>query len=113
MDFDNAKENIQPLASGRNVSLLQASLCQDASQELSAQRKQLELDIKNYKGDDPLEPWYNYILWIEQSYPAGGSNSGLQKVLGKCLALFEQDERYKQDRRLIKLIIKFVSNIYT
>ncbi|KAL7735494.1 hypothetical protein ACLKA6_010530 [Drosophila palustris] len=110
MDFDNAKENIQPLASGRNVSLLQASLCQDASQELSAQRKQLELDIKNYSGNDPLEPWYAYIGWIEQSYPAGGSNSGLQKVMHKCLARFEQDERYKQDPRLIKLFIKFMGN---
>ncbi|KAH8296918.1 hypothetical protein KR044_000821 [Drosophila immigrans] len=110
MDFDNAKENIQPLASGRNVSLLQASLCQDASQELSAQRKQLELDIKNYSGDDPLEPWYAYICWIEQSYPAGGSNSGLQKVMHKCLTNFERDERYKQDRRLIKLFIKFMGN---
>ncbi|KAH8390970.1 hypothetical protein KR215_002895 [Drosophila sulfurigaster] len=110
MDFDNAKENIQPLASGRNVSLLQASLCQDASQELNAQRKQLELDIKNYSGDDPLEPWYNYICWIEQSYPAGGSNSGLQKVMHKCLTNFDRDERYKQDRRLIKLFIKFMGN---
>ncbi|XP_034479004.1 uncharacterized protein LOC117785203 [Drosophila innubila] len=110
MDFDNAKENIQPLASGRNVSLLQASLCQDATQELSAQRKQLELDIKNYSGDDPLQPWYAYICWIEQSYPAGGSNSGLQKVMHKCLARFEQDERYKQDPRLIKLFIKFMGN---
>ncbi|EDW08405.1 uncharacterized protein LOC6578560 [Drosophila mojavensis] len=110
MDFDNAKENIQPLASGRNVSLLQASLCQDASQELSAQRKQLELDIKNYNGDDPLEPWYTYICWIEQSYPAGGSNSGLQKVMHKCLTKFEDDERYKQDPRLIKLFIKYMGN---
>lgn len=110
MDFDNAKENIQPLASGRNVSLLQASLCQDASQELTAQRKQLELDIKNYSGNDPLEPWYAYICWIEQSYPAGGTNSGLQKIMHKCLARFEQDERYKQDRRLIKLFIKFMGN---
>ncbi|EDW01511.1 uncharacterized protein LOC6560139 [Drosophila grimshawi] len=110
MDFDNAKENIQPLASGRNVCLLQASLTQDASQELSAQRKQLELNINNYKGDDPLEPWYAYICWIEQSYPAGGTNCGLQKVMQKCLTRFEQDERYKQDQRLIKLFIKFMGN---
>ncbi|ALC40719.1 BubR1 [Drosophila busckii] len=110
MDFDNAKENIQPLASGRNAGMLQASLCQDANQELSAQRQQLEQQITNYAGDDPLEAWYEYICWIEQSYPAGGSGSGLQKVLHKCLTRFEQDERYKQDRRLITLIIKFLGN---
>ncbi|XP_022230219.2 uncharacterized protein LOC111079363 [Drosophila obscura] len=110
MDFDNAKENIQPLASGRNVSLLQASLAQDTthSQELLAQRKKMEQEVQTYNGSDPLEPWYTYICWIEQSYPAGGSGSGLQTVLYQCLTKFEQDERYRQDRRLIKLFIKFM-----
>ncbi|XP_030387060.1 uncharacterized protein LOC115633730 [Scaptodrosophila lebanonensis] len=108
MDFDNAKENIQPLATGRNASLLQASLCQDASQELLVQRKQLEDNIRQYNGDDPLEPWYAYICWIEQSYPAGGSGSGLLKVMHKCLTGFEKNERYKQDRRFIRLFIKFM-----
>ncbi|BFG03263.1 uncharacterized protein DMAD_02561 [Drosophila madeirensis] len=110
MDFDNAKENIQPLASGRNVTLLQASLSQDStqSQELLTQRKQMEKDVHTYNGSDPLEPWYAYICWIEQSYPAGGSGSGLQTALYQCLTKFEQDERYRQDRRLIKLFIKFM-----
>ncbi|XP_033246962.1 uncharacterized protein LOC117187993 [Drosophila miranda] len=112
MDFDAAKENIQPLASGRNVSLLQASLSQDPtqSQELLAQRKQMEKDVHTYTGNDPLEPWYTYICWIEQSYPAGGTSSGLQTALYQCLTKFEQDERYRQDRRLIKLFIKFMKN---
>ncbi|KAH8241979.1 hypothetical protein KR026_001316 [Drosophila bipectinata] len=110
MDFDNAKENIQPLASGRNVSLLQASLSQDSgqAQELLAQRKQWEEEVRSYKGDDPLDPWYSYICWIEQSYPAGGSGSGLQAALYQCLTKFEKDERYRQDRRFIKLFIKFM-----
>lgn len=109
MDFDEAKENIQPLAQGRNVSLLQASLKVDSSQELMAQRKELEKEIHNYTGDDPLVTWYNYIEWIEQSFPSGGKESGLQEVLGKCLSKFESDERYNQDRRMIKLYIKYVS----
>lgn len=109
MDFDEAKENIQPLAQGRNVSLLQASLKIDSSQELMAQRKELEKEIHNYTGDDPLVTWYKYIEWIEQSFPSGGKESGLQEVLGKCLSKFESDERYNQDRRMIKLYIKYVS----
>lgn len=110
MDFDNAKENIQPLASGRNVSLLQASLSQDSThgQELLAQRKQMEEEVRTYKGADPLGAWYTFICWIEQSYPAGGSGSGLQTVLHQCLTKFEDDERYRQDKRLIKLFIKFM-----
>ncbi|KAH8288986.1 hypothetical protein KR054_003667 [Drosophila jambulina] len=109
MDFDTAKENIQPLASGRNVSLLQASLSQDSAQgqELLAQRSKLKKEVENYVGEDPLEPWHAYICWIEQSYPAGGSESKLQVVLKDCLAKFEKDVRYQQDRRFIKLFIKF------
>ncbi|XP_020815379.1 uncharacterized protein LOC110189588 [Drosophila serrata] len=109
MDFDTAKENIQPLASGRNVSLLQASLSLDSAQgqELLAQRSKLKKEVENYAGEDPLEPWHAYICWIEQSYPAGGSESKLQAVLKDCLTKFEKDVRYQQDRRFIKLFIKF------
>ncbi|XP_017045661.1 uncharacterized protein LOC108091137 [Drosophila ficusphila] len=110
MDFDKAKENIQPLASGRNVSLLQASLSQDSAHgnEILVQRRQMEEEVRTYAGDDPLDPWYKYICWIEQSFPAGGSGSGLQAAIHQCLTKFEDDERYKQDRRLIKLFIKFM-----
>ncbi|XP_044248727.1 uncharacterized protein [Drosophila takahashii] len=110
MDFDDAKENIQPLASGRNVSLLQASLSQDSAhgQELLAHRRQMEEELRTYAGDDPLGAWYNYICWIEQSYPAGGSGSGLHAALHQCLTKFEEDGRYRQDKRFIKLFIKFM-----
>lgn len=113
MDFDEAKENIQPLAQGRNPSILQASIRQDSHQELMAQRKELEREIYKYAGEDPLSAWFTYIDWIEQSFPSGGKESGLQEVLAKCLSHFESDERYFQDRRMIKLYIKYVSeNVY-
>lgn len=42
MDFDNAKENIQPLSSGRNASILNAALYaethSDGQEELRRQR---------------------------------------------------------------------------
>ncbi|XP_053951217.1 uncharacterized protein LOC128858751 [Anastrepha ludens] len=110
MDFDDAKENIQPLAAGRNASILHASLRVESPQELLAQRRELERVIHEYKGDDPLEPWYAYISWIEQSFPSGGKESGLEEVLTKCLSRFENEERYFQDRRMIKLYMKFIDS---
>ncbi|XP_011294960.2 probable inactive serine/threonine-protein kinase bub1 [Musca domestica] len=110
MNFDEAKENIQPLAQGRNASILQASLRVESAQELMAQRHELEREIHNYTGDDPLSAWYNYIEWIEQSFPSGGKESGLQEVLAKCLSRFESEEKYNQDRRMIKLYIKYIDN---
>lgn len=67
--------------------------------------------IKNYEGDDPLENWYEYILWVEQSYPKSGHESHIGRLLQQCLAIFEKDVKYHQDRRYIRLWINYVSNI--
>lgn len=113
MDFDTAKENIQPLASGRNAEHLEIALHAESDQEtqerLHEQRREFEKAIESYVGDDPLEPWYNYIVWVEQVCPKSGKESALHEMLSKCLAQFERDERYFQDRRMVKLYIKYVS----
>lgn len=67
--------------------------------------------IKNYEGDDPLESWYEYILWVEQSYPKSGHESHIGKLLQQCLSLFEKETKYHQDRRYIRLWINYVSNL--
>jgi len=69
--------------------------------------------IKNYEGEDPLENWYEYILWVEQSYPKSGHESHIGRLLQQCLAIFEKDVKYHQDRRYIRLWINYVSNIKT
>lgn len=113
MDFDGAKENIQPLASGRNAERLEVALNAESQRELheqlAEQCREFERGIDSYVGDDPLELWYEYIQWIEQSYPKSGKETPLMHVISSCLATFENDDRYKQDRRLIKLFIKYVS----
>lgn len=67
------KENIQPLRYGRNAvqlgTALRAQEDADAQQLLLHEKQMYEDAIKNYDGDDPLENWYEYILWVEQSYP--------------------------------------------
>lgn len=67
--------------------------------------------IKNYEGDDPLENWYEYISWMEQSYPKSGHESHIGKILQQCLAAFEKDPKYSQDRRYIRLWINYVSTL--
>lgn len=64
--------------------------------------------IKNYDGDDPLECWYEYIIWVEQSYPKSGHESHIGKLLQQCLAIFEKETKYHQDRRYIRLWINYV-----
>ncbi|CAK1598916.1 unnamed protein product [Parnassius mnemosyne] len=112
MDIDVSKENIQPLRGGRNLlqlgTALQAQSDVDAQRQLQLQKEEHEAAIRQYQGMDPLEPWFNYIQWVEQSYPKHGHEGHIDKLIKDCLQLFEKDERYYQDRRLVKLWIKYV-----
>ncbi|XP_012270079.1 uncharacterized protein LOC105694202 isoform X2 [Orussus abietinus] len=107
------KENIQPLRHGRNAvqlgTALRAQEDADAQQLLQQEKQMYEDAIKSYDGDDPLENWYEYILWVEQSYPKSGHESPLARLLQDCLATFEKDVKYHQDRRYIRLWINYIS----
>lgn len=66
--------------------------------------------IENYKGTDPLAPWYEYLLWMEENFVINSKTETIfDEILASCLCRFEHENDYKQDRRLIKLLIKFVS----
>ncbi|XP_026496814.2 mitotic checkpoint serine/threonine-protein kinase BUB1 beta-like isoform X1 [Vanessa tameamea] len=112
MDIDVSKENIQPLRGGRNLvqlgTALQAQSDVDAQRQLQLQKEEHEAAIRQYQGSDPLDPWFNYIQWVEQSYPKHGHEGNIDKLIKDCLQLFEKDEKYFQDRRLVKLWIKYV-----
>lgn len=73
--------------------------------------RQYEEAISKYEGQDPLSAWYEYICWTEQSYPKSGTESGLDELVLNCIVNFEKDTRYRQDRRMIKLYIKYVSHL--
>lgn len=111
--LDLSKENIQPLKQGRNAvklgTALQAQTNAELHQQLMAERERFELLIRMYEGDDPLEPHYEYVRWIEQSFPKHGPESNLVQILENTLAAFKDDIRYKQDLRYAELLIKYVS----
>lgn len=66
-------------------------------------------EIEKYRGNDPLDAWYQYMVWLEKNYKSDVTTDSLfMRILVNCVATFEADERYKQDRRMIKLFIKYV-----
>lgn len=69
-----------------------------------------EQAIESYKGNVPLELWYNYICWYEQKIALDTENR-YQGALSKCLSTLESNEHYKQDIRMVKLWMKYVSMI--
>ncbi|XP_014250333.1 mitotic checkpoint serine/threonine-protein kinase BUB1 beta-like [Cimex lectularius] len=112
--LDLCKENIQPLKQGRKANhlglALQAQNDSELKERLDRERDQHELEIITYDGDDPLEPRYNYVHWLEQTYPKHGKESNLVPILEDTIMLFKDDDRYKQDPRFIGLIIKYIES---
>lgn len=83
--------------------------CDNLSYFLSECRK-FVYNIEQYKGDDPLVPWYDYLQWCDDNFHIDFTRETIfVHILTACLCKFENDGRYKQDRRFIKLFVKFVS----
>lgn len=66
--------------------------------------------IEIYTGNDPIINWYEYLMWIEEHFIIDFKKETIfDQILAKCLCLFENEERYFKDRRMVKLFIKYVS----
>ena len=68
-----------------------------------------ELALRTYEGDDPLEPWHSYIVWVEQTYPNGGKEGNLNTLLEKCLKEFKSEAKYNDDPRFFEVWMKYAN----
>jgi checkpoint serine/threonine-protein kinase len=63
--------------------------------------------IDEYEGDDPLEPWLEYIMWVRDAFPSGGIQSELLPLLEACTRTFQTDERYRSDLRYLRVWVQY------
>lgn len=71
---------------------------------------QWELAINSYQGNDPLDLWFRYICWLESNvHTTQALESKFRKAVEQCLSTYDKFENYKQDLRMVKLWIKYVS----
>ena len=66
-----------------------------------------ELALRTYEGDDPLEPWFNYIIWVEQTFSKATKEGNLNSLLEKCIKEFKGQEKYDQDPRFFEVWMKY------
>lgn len=66
-----------------------------------------ELALRTYDGDDPLKPWIEYIIWVEQTFPKAGKDGNLNALLEKCIKQFKGTEKYDQDPRFLSVWMKY------
>ncbi|XP_052863062.1 uncharacterized protein LOC128269711 [Anopheles cruzii] len=106
MDLEDKKENIQPLRGGRNIEQLEYAFL--TPERWEEDRKLREEAIEKDGGDDPLAAWFDYVYWMEQTNPSSAKPAVLNDAIRRCVQTFENDARYAQDRRFIKLCIKYI-----
>ncbi|KAL4579541.1 hypothetical protein LXL04_015691 [Taraxacum kok-saghyz] len=75
--------------------------------DLQGDTKQLIKAIDEYEGEDPLQPWFACIKWVQDAFPPGGDCSGLVVILEQCVRTFWHEEQYKNDIRYLKVWLEY------
>ncbi|KAI0642678.1 Mad3/BUB1 homology region 1-domain-containing protein [Trametes meyenii] len=120
--LEAAKENIQPLASGRRVTALSAILSTPHAQRESRladarrrHRANVEIAMDDEDDDaDPLEAYSRFVFWTVENYPQGHSaESGLLELLEEATRVLRDDHggKWRGDLRYLKLWTLYASYV--
>ncbi|KAF8186882.1 Mad3/BUB1 homology region 1-domain-containing protein [Mycena galopus ATCC 62051] len=121
VDFDvleAAKENVQPLATGRRATALSAILSTPHAQresKLAATRNRLRINVElalEDEEDDPLEAYCHLVNWTVENYPQGNSaESGLLELLEEATRVLKDDRdgRWRGEMKYLKLWLLYAS----
>ncbi|KAK9786058.1 hypothetical protein WJX73_000032 [Symbiochloris irregularis] len=105
LDWENSKENYQPLKQGRAPDQLKSTCL--GKTDVESQRRQLWKAVTEYQGEDPLEPWLRLIKWTQTTFKSGGHQAQLRPILERCTRELCPIERYKTDSRYLRVWIHY------
>lgn len=88
-----------------NVSV---TLSPDEMHSFLKDKQAWEHAISLYQGPDPLDHWYNYICWYE-NHARSDPEHKFRETLERCLTIYEHNEYYSQDVRLVRLWLKYIA----
>lgn len=111
--LEAAKENVQPMLSGRRVTSLSSTLLKPHAQReamLGSTRNKLQINIQLALEDedgDPLEAYCALVYWTLEHYPS--ASSSLLELVEQATRVLKdhQQGRYRQDPRYVKLWILY------
>ena len=118
--IEAAKENIQPLASGRRATTLSAIFSTPHAQresKLAATRNRLRINIEialEDEDDNPLEAYCQLVYWTLENYPQGHSaESGLLELLEEATRVLKdhRDGIWRTDLRYLKLWVLYANYV--
>jgi len=67
-------------------------------------------DIRSYSGSDPLRPWLRGVRKMERALPPATLREKLPRFLQKCAQEFQDDLRYRDDPRYLRVWIQLVTH---
>jgi Mad3/BUB1 homology region 1 len=116
--LEAAKENVQPLASGRRVTALSTILSTPHAKreaKLSATRNRLRINVEVAMDDedgDPLDAYYRLVHWTIENYPQGPSaESGIIELLEEATRVLKNDRNglWRGELKYLKLWLLYAS----
>lgn len=118
--LEAAKENIQPLASGRRVTALSAILQTPhvhREAKLAEARKRHRMNVQialEDEDDDPLEAYCRFVYWTLENYPQGPSaDSCLLELLEEATRVLKDDRDgvWRSELKYLKLWVLYASYV--
>jgi hypothetical protein len=118
--LEAAKENIQPLASGRRVTALSAILKtphvhREAKLADARRRHRMNVQISMEDEDgDPLEAYCRFVYWTLENYPQGPSaDSCLLELLEEATRVLKDDRDgvWRSELKYLKLWVLYASYV--
>ena len=111
MEWEQCKENIKPKREGRNISHINTTP-KGTPMLAQIQEKQgaFEREIKDYEGEDEMEVWVKYVRYMEDAFPEGDYLSNVGTLQFRLIKRFQEDEKYKQDPRLLRIFLDLANH---
>lgn len=106
--WELSKENVLPLARGRDVATIRKAFggsTSAAAPTIDSLKRLHEARIESYEGDDPLQPWLEYIRQFRDACPSDQAEQCM--LLEACARTFRGEERYKNDQRYMRVWIEY------
>eukprot|EP00798_Chlamydomonas_sp_ICE-L_P027713 gene27713-7357_t len=108
-EWEQSKENFIPVKQGRAKAVLDEAVELTGSSSkglLEEKRRELWQHVRQYSGEDPIEPWQRLIKWT-QEHLISSSKAELQKVLEACTSDLVKIQRYNSDIRFLRIWIQY------
>nr|XP_047133055.1 uncharacterized protein LOC100198524 isoform X3 [Hydra vulgaris] len=103
-EWEQCKENVQPLKGGRKITDLRKVLTGDGNDYMKTTIQHFEFQLRNAEGDlNQLDVWHSYITWMEQN---STQTKEVLPLLQRCMMFFKKKKTVNENKKYVELWVK-------